>query len=196
MQRLFECWGLRVVFRLLVLLCLSIYCAMVIWGNGPDRMARYARADAAPAPMTSGIRVLPAPEKVVVAAPPPAEAEPVATVVPVAMEAPAPEPEPGLALAEADGAEIALGSAGETLPANVQLGWIGEKNANVRAGPNKRSALAGKIGAGGAVHVMWTEPNGWVRLRSADGTVEGFVHKSLITDVAPPTAPVTLATAD
>lgn len=167
------------MFRLLVLLCLSLFSVMSIFGDGPPRTARYAMAAQAMPVLTSGIRVLPAPPRVVKAAtlPKPAPAGVPMAVVPVlAALQTAPQP--------------------DALPANVQLRWITARTANVRAEPSKRSALAGKIGLGGAVHVLWAEPNGWMRVRSATGDVSGFVHKSLLTDTAPPAATVDIATAD
>ncbi len=189
MQRGYECFGVRVVFRLLVLLCLSLFSVMSVFGNGPPRTARYAMAAQATSVLQSGIRVLPAPERVVKvdAAPKPAATIP---VVPV------------LALAQGNDRPLLVEDRpqvedlADALPANLQLRWITARTANVRAEPNKRSALAGKIGLGGAVHVMWAEPNGWVRVRSAAGDVSGFVHKSLLTETAPPAATLDLATAD
>lgn len=161
-----------------MLLCLSLYSAMSVYGNGPPRTARYAEAMPATAPASSGIRVLPAPPRIV-------KAQPAETVTLVAFD-PRPAPVAAPAAAEATPA----------LPANVQLRWVTASTANVRAQPNKRSDLAGKVGLGEAVYLMWAEPNGWVRIRSTDGAVTGFVHKSLLTDEAPATASVDLATAD
>lgn len=91
---------------------------------------------------------------------------------------------------------LTVGDVTAALPANVKLGWIAASTANVRAAPSKRSALAGKIASGGSVHILWVEPNGWVRIKTVAGDVSGFVHKSLLTDVAPATASVELAEAD
>lgn len=153
---------------------------MSVYGNGPPRTARYAEAAPATAPATSGIRVLPAPPRVV-------KAQSAETLSLVAFD-PRPAPAPVAAAAAAETAPA--------VPANVQLRWITASTANVRAQPNKRSGLTGKVGLGEAVHMMWAEPNGWVRIRSTDGAVTGFVHKSLLTDEAPATASVDLATAD
>nr|WP_241741500.1 SH3 domain-containing protein [Gemmobacter straminiformis] len=180
---------------MLVSLCLALYCGMVIWGDGP------ARKTSAVAPVVmaaqgreSGIRVLPAPKRPVRIGPQVTEAAGHGGAVPAAKNLPARvtanERLAALVLATLDRHKTAMAPAE---PANLARRWVTANTANVRSGPNKRSALAGKIGRGGEVWVLWSEPNGWVRLRAADGTVAGFVHKSLLTD-APP-AETRLATA-
>ncbi len=191
-----------------MLLCLSLYCAMSIWGNGPLRTERLARS--APQVETpvfeSSLKVMPAPQA---AAPPPA-----ADVA--AAQAPdrTPEPEafsfaaymaaddaPALArdttatTTEPAAAPVAAADPAD-LPENLQMRWINVGTANVRSAPNKRSALAGKVALGEAVYVMWAEPNGWMRIRSPDGLVTGFVHESLLSEQAPRSDAVNLATAD
>lgn len=154
---------------------------MVIYGDGPPRTASFAVEQTSAAPAASGIRVLPAPRQAV--QPAPDQVALVSYTAPVAALPKAPPLADAAALSDA-------------APANVALRWITASTANVRAQPNKRSALAGKVGLGEAVYLMWAEPNGWMRIRSASGEVTGFVHKSLLTDQAPATATVDLATAD
>ncbi|AWB47407.1 hypothetical protein HYN69_01795 [Gemmobacter aquarius] len=175
------------MFRLLVLLCASLYSSMVIFGDGPARTARFAVEQASDAPAISGIRVLPAPKPVVRATAP--QEVSLAAYTPTAPSQATPD-------TLTDTLTDSALSADANLPANVQLRWITAGTANVRSEPNKRSALAGKVGLGEAVYLMWAEPNGWMRVRSATGDVTGFVHKSLLTDQAPATATVDLATAD
>lgn len=153
---------------------------MSIYGNGPSRVDLYTRVEPSGSTTESGIRVLPAPPRIIRAASAPL----------VRMR----QKDATITLARAQ--TIVPAEPEATLPANVQLRWISAGTANVRAAPNKRSALAGKIGRGGAVHVMWTEPNGWVRIRAAAGEVTGFVHKSLLTADAPPGAVQEMAKAD
>lgn len=168
-----------------MLLCVSLYCTMSVFGNGPPRVARYAEATPSTAPASSGIRVLPAPPRVVLAQP--AQRQAAETLSLAAFTAsPAPD---RFAAPQAE-------TSAPPPPANLQLRWVTAGTANVRAQPNKRSDLAGKVGLGEAVYMMWAEPNGWVRIRSTDGAVTGFVHKSLLTDEEPATASVDLATAD
>lgn len=168
-------------------MCASLYSVMVIFGDGPPRTASYAALSESLGPSQSGIRVLPAPPRVVAAAAP--EELSLAAYTPTALSDALPDTFPDAALADAEipAAEI---------PANVQLRWITAGTANVRSQPNKRSALAGKVVLGEVVYLMWAEPNGWMRIRSANGDVTGFVHQSLLTDQAPATASVDLATAD
>lgn len=173
------------MLRLLVLLCLSIYSTLVIFGNGPPRTARYAEVPASTAPASSGIRVLPAPTYQTVAHPAPAKAAPPTRVVLASYTAP---------VAAMPAAAVA-GNQPAALDANLHLRWITATTANIRTRPTKRSALSGKIGLGEAVHVMWAEPNGWIRIRAANGAVTGFVHKSLLTDAAPATTSAGQATA-
>lgn len=153
---------------------------MCIYGNGPSRSGLYARPEPSERPSTGGIRVISAPERVIRAAAAPLVRNP--------------QKEATVMLARA--ALPASPEAASALPTNVELRWISAGTANVRAAPNKRSALAGKIGMDGAVHVMWTEPNGWVRIRTATGEVEGFVHKSLLTTNAPFTTSPELPASD
>lgn len=165
---------------------------MVIYGDGPPRTARFVVEQASVTPATNGIRVLPAPKKVD-RSPAPDKVSLVSYTPPLAALPKAP------ALADAPAASDAAVSdaaVSDAAPANVALRWITADTANVRTQPNKRSALAGKVGLGEAVHLLWAEPNGWMRIHSADGAVTGFVHKSLLTDQAPATATVDLATAD
>lgn len=178
------------MLRLLVLLCLSIYSTLVIFGNGPPRTARYAEVPASTAPTSSGIRVLPAPIRqtstnLTPTRPAPAKAAPPPRVVLASYTAP---------VAAMPAAAVA-GNEPAALDANLHLRWITATTANIRTRPTKRSALSGKIGLGEAVHVMWAEPNGWIRIRAANGAVTGFVHKSLLTDAAPATASAGQATA-
>lgn len=175
MQRAVAGIGVTVVFKLMVSLCLALYCSMAIWGDGPPRMTDRAlrlEGAAAPAPAASGIRVLPAPPRPVRIGP----------QLATATKRGAKGVPDGFAAVVASGLPAAR--VVDTLPANVARRWV-TANSNVRSGPNKRSALAGKIGTGGEVWVLWAEPNGWVKLRSAKGDVTGFVHKSLLTDKAP-----------
>lgn len=160
---------------------------MVIFGDGPPRTANHAPLTADLGPSQNGIRVLPAAPRVVRA-----EAADQVSLAAFAPTAPSQATPDTLTDTLTDSAL----SADADLPANVQLRWITAGTANVRSQPNKRSALAGKVGHGEAVYLMWTEPNGWMRVRSATGDVTGFVHKSLLTDQAPATATVDLATAD
>ncbi len=185
---------MRVVWKLLVSLCLAIYCGMVIWGNGPTRLERGAERPltvaAAKVAATSGVRVLPVPKRPVRIGP-----QAVRRSAPEVAAAAAPAPTAPTAQSDdAAGRELAalvmaaLDRPTATMagqPANTQRRWITANTANVRAGPNKRSKLAGKIGRGGEVFVLWAEPNGWVKLRAADGKVAGYVHKSLLTDTPP-----------
>lgn len=182
---------MRVVWKLLVSLCLAIYCGMVVWGNGPARLERGAERPltlaVAKGATTSGVRVLPAPKRPVRIGPQAvrrsapgvaAAAAPVLTAQP--------DDEAGRELAALVMAALEQPTATMVeQPANTQRRWITANTANVRAGPNKRSKLAGKIGRGGEVFVLWAEPNGWVKLRAADGKVAGYVHKSLLTDTPP-----------
>ena len=191
----------------MVLLCLSLYCAMSVWGNGPSRTERYARSSVS-GPATDGIVVLPAPAQPIAAQPIPARiVRAAAKAVPQRIDG-VPVPAGGSATDGAVGdrgavpaTKLAAGPATEpdSLPANVKLGWIAASTANVRSGPNKRSSLAGKIASGGAVHILWAEPNGWVRIKAVEGGASGFVHKSLLTGIAPngsATGTVEMATAD
>lgn len=185
MQRAVAGIGVTVVFKLLVSLCLALYCGMVIWGDGPARTARASTAPAdtpaASAKLESGIRILPAPKQAV-------RIGPQMTRVAARPDVPKPKavtPEEELAALVMATLARPTETGRAAPPANHTRRWITAGTANVRAEPNKRSALAGKIGRGGEVWVMWAEPNGWVRLRAADGTVTGFVHKSLLTDKAP-----------
>lgn len=54
MQRRSSIGKVRVVFRLLVLLCLSLYGAMLVFGDGPTRLDRVTDAPTAPVPGDSG----------------------------------------------------------------------------------------------------------------------------------------------
>lgn len=179
MQRAVAGFGVRVVFKLLVSLCLALYCGMVVWGDGPARRAVVPAVVASAAPRAeSGIRVLPAPERPVRIGPQVAKAAP--RDVPAGPHRSANERLAALVMAALNRTTATVAP-----PANTLRRWIAANTANVRAAPTKRSALSGKIGRGGEVWVLWAEPNGWVRLRAADGTVAGFVHKSLLTDAPP-----------
>jgi hypothetical protein len=64
----------------------------------------------------------------------------------------------------------------------MNLRWITANTANVRARASRNSSLTGKAERGQEVLVLWEEPNGWVRIRVEGDGLDGFVHKSLLTD--------------
>lgn len=180
-------FGVRVVWRLLVGLCVALFAVMSIYGDGPTRTdgavaAQSARSGADVTVQTSGLRVMPLPPSQTVSVS--TKAAPATTTLAPVVAQVAAQPVSETASAN-DLRHAGAGATAASLPTNVQLRWISADNANVRSGPSKRSELAGKITAGAAVHVMWSEPNGWVRVRAAAGDVSGFVHQSLLTDIAP-----------
>ena len=73
----------------------------------------------------------------------------------------------------------------EVTEAPLNLRWITANTANVRARASRNSALTGKAERGQEVLVLWEEPNGWVRIRVEGDGLDGFVHKSLLTETPP-----------
>lgn len=70
-------------------------------------------------------------------------------------------------------------------PENTELRWVNVDRANVRAEARKGASVTGSIEHGESVLVLWTEPNGWARVRVEGDGVDGFVHQSLLTDIDP-----------
>lgn len=174
------------MLRLLVLLGISFYIVLAVFGDDRGQLRAGLRAgDAMPTAETA-----PPASVAVIAAPIDSP-----TVVPhQALRVLAPPSQPTLAvMTEEVAAEALLQTASipveETqdpaADANISLRWVSVERANVRAQPGRDGAVTGRVERGEAVEVLWVEPSGWVRIRVQGDGVDGFVFGDLLTDIDP-----------
>lgn len=183
------------MFRLLILLGAMMYGVLLIAGEDKGQMRAGLRdvpdaaAPAAPVPAAPVMAeapadaVAPAAAAVTLASLPhqpirvlPAPPRPVAAAL---------SDLPTGSIAPADPAETAESDVQDDLPANTQLRWVTVDSANVRKAPSRNSSVTGRVEQGEALLVLWTEDNGWARIRVEGDGVDGFVHESLLTDTDP-----------
>lgn len=162
------------MFKWLILLCGFLYCALLLGGTDHGQLR-------------AGLRDIDQPvkrETVQVAAPAPvAQVDDtiIATnLVPMLPEQPI-RVLPRTAMPE----PIPVAAQPTEQPENTDLRWVNVDRANVRAAAHKGANVTGSIDRGESVLVLWTEPNGWARVRIEGDGVDGFIHQSLLTEIDP-----------
>lgn len=172
------------MLRLLIILGVALYSVMLIGGEdtGQTRAGlRDAPDTPAPPPETAlaeagKINGTAAADASVTLASLPAQ--------PIRILPPPPRQEP-VALAEPAVVPEADADAAAETPSNTTLAWVTVDRANVRQAPSRQASVSGRVERGEALLVLWTEPSGWVRVRVEGDGVDGFVHKSLLTETPP-----------
>lgn len=147
------------MLRMTLLLCCGLFLTLLIAGQDNGQI-RLGLANGTPPP------VLP----VAVVAQRPAAgtvAEVAATPVAFAVEPPAP---------------VAALATAEPEPEALPVRYVTASSLNVRDGPSTRFAVVGKLTRGEAALVVWTETNGWSRIRIEGDGIEGYVSSKLLTD--------------
>lgn len=183
------------MLRLLILLGATMYGVLLIAGEdqGQQRAGLRDVPDAAPLPPLADTDVAD------VVADDPAATVTLASLPhqPIRVLPAPPLPAPSLAAANAaaDIPDLPTGSiapvpvaatdATDAIPANTQLRWVTANSANVRKAPSRNSSVTGRVERGEALLVLWTEDNGWARIRVEGDGVDGFVHQSLLADTEP-----------
>jgi hypothetical protein len=160
-----------VMFRLLSLLCGSIFLVLLIGGEDRGQMRfglmeHYAPPE--PVPMVVAeveAAALPAPDVVLAAYPLPAP-EPVALPA-VVVVAPVPET-----------------AAADPVP-EPEVRFVNANAINVRQGPSTNDPVIGRLTRSEAVTVVSDNGDGWVLVRLEGDGVEGYVAGRLLTDRAP-----------
>lgn len=178
------------MFRLLVLLSMSMFLVLLIGGEDRGQM-RHGLIAAAPEASPATVAQL-EPETPATKTPattaqtdvnlanfvplsPPAP-EPAVQVSP-----PAPEPVIEPVLATLSEPETPVVTEAEALP----LLFVNSNAINVREGPSTNYAVVGRLTRNEAVLAMEPAQDGWVRIRIEGDGVEGFVAARLLTDRDP-----------
>jgi uncharacterized protein YgiM (DUF1202 family) len=161
------------MFRLLSLLCGSLFLVLLIGGEDRGQMRfglmeRYAPPEAAPLVVAAAL-VTPAPEIVLAAYPTAAAPEPVAL--------------PAAAVAVAEPVAVTTPPV-EAAPA-LDVRFVNSNAINVRQGPSTNDPVIGRLTRNEAVTVVADKGDGWVLVRIEGDGVEGYVAGRLLTTRTP-----------
>lgn len=197
------------MFRLLTLLCVALFLALLIGGrdNGQVREGLRATPERSAAVAAPRAPAEPAAEVVLssyvpFASPAPATPPAQAVAEPLAPSATAPEaipesiPEATIAEpappvfsldnppvpADQPAAELAIATETETA---TTLRYVSATAINVRQGPSTDYSVIGRLLRDEAVSVVEVAADGWVRIRIQGDGIEGYVADRLLTDLAP-----------
>lgn len=179
------------MFRLLLLLSISMFLVMLIGGEDRGQL-RHGLIAAAPEEKPAEVTQLAAdaPASPVSGDVNLANFVPLSPPVPepaVQRSTPAPEPVVAapvvVAAPKADVQQVAL--APEPEPEPLPLLFVNSNAINVRQGPSTSYSVVGRLTRDEAVLAIEPEQNGWVRIRIEGDGVEGFVAARLLTDRDP-----------
>lgn len=165
------------MLRLLLLLGMGLFLAMLIGGQDRGQLREGLRpvAEAAPVPAAPP----PAADLAPAAAAPVVLTAyvPVATPAPAVVPAPAPAPDP-VAVEVAEPEPEPLPEPPPAPAADIRL--VSAERINVREGPSTDFAVVGRLTRDEAVTVVAEAGDGWVRVRIEGDGIEGFVAARLL----------------
>lgn len=146
------------MIRLLLVLSLSLFAVMMIWGG---------EADTQPEAHVQAARAI---ERPALAATPVAFTAPEGSLAPTVLPLVRPA-------TSAQAPEVAA----ET----ITIRYITAQSVNVREGPSTEFPVIGKLSRGEAARLLWTETNGWAHITLEGDGITGFISGEFLSDSAP-----------